>query len=556
MIQLTRFLTLVSLSLTAFSSQAMVTARVSDNPITEADTVTLTITSDQTGARLDLSLLEVNFDVVSRRQSQQTRITGTFQRETLVEWIVRLAPKHTGVLRIPSLKVGNEVTEPIDVQVLPLSAQQQQVVDELFFVEAKLSKDKLYVEENALLHVQFFYQRTANGSWQDIDAIDGVVFERWGDERRYQQRVKGIDYRVIELNYRLKPLQPGQLIIPAFTVAGDYQVSNWGGRRRFKVSSDPITLNVLDIPSNWPSSVPWLPAKSVKLTENWNGTADQVSVGDTLNRSLTLQVDGQDSSARIELTADSTDQFKIYSDEQIEQRANASGPVLQVQQNWAIIPLQPGSATLPEVTLTWWNTEANRLERARLPKRNFQIQPSSNTVYSQAAAPDQPTEAPEPTVQESSDSNSLVWVLSVLVVALTVLWGITLTLLIQTRRQHPKVVEVTEAGLAQQEINQDTLKTFRQACQHNDLSDIRRWLQDAIEAQSGLTFDSLSEAVAACDQPSFELQTKLLDQCLFQPNHQQQEFNGPAFWHLFQQCRFEPVKQASSGYSDILYPTA
>ena len=57
------------------------------------------------------------------------------------------------------------------------------------------------------------------------------------------------------------------------------------------VTSAEIPLTVRPKPDTWPASAPWLPARSLSMSETWNPEPDHTLVGDSLTRTLTLKAE-------------------------------------------------------------------------------------------------------------------------------------------------------------------------------------------------------------------------------------------------------------------------
>src|SRR3546814_12093198 len=59
-----------------------------------------------------------------------------------------------------------------------------------------------------------------------------------------------------------------------------------------RVSSEQLRLTVNPKPASYPADVPWLPARSLSLSESWSPEPTHSQVGDSLTRSLTLEAEG------------------------------------------------------------------------------------------------------------------------------------------------------------------------------------------------------------------------------------------------------------------------
>lgn len=87
--------------------------------IPEGDSLTLQLSapSDAQG-NLDLTPLAQDFDLLNQSQGTQMRIING-HAEGSRQWQLRLAPKRVGSLTVPSLTLGNLVSKPLTLEVLP-----------------------------------------------------------------------------------------------------------------------------------------------------------------------------------------------------------------------------------------------------------------------------------------------------------------------------------------------------------------------------------------------------------------------------------------------------
>ena len=99
------------------------TAKLDRQSISLDETVTLvlsgTILNRQT---VDTSPLERDFILRGQRQESQLRLING-QRSAVYRWQVTMLPKRSGIINIPPLKVGHEMTPGLRLNVTP--SQQQ-----------------------------------------------------------------------------------------------------------------------------------------------------------------------------------------------------------------------------------------------------------------------------------------------------------------------------------------------------------------------------------------------------------------------------------------------
>jgi hypothetical protein len=99
--------------------------------------------------------------------------------------------------------------------------------------------------------------------------------------------------------------------------------------------------------------------------------------------------------------------LKFYPDRpQMEDIKSGDGITSNRREKAAIIPNQPGSYVLPEVSVSWWNTVTDRLEHAVVPEHTIQVLPATGTANTPAGVPSMvpaPPARPSP-VQEKAEN--------------------------------------------------------------------------------------------------------------------------------------------------------
>jgi hypothetical protein len=140
-----------------------------------------------------------------------------------------------------------------------------------------------------------------------------------------------------------------------------------------RVSSSEIMLTVKAKPSAYPADVPWLPARSLSLSESWNPQPDHAQVGDSLTRRLTVKAEGLASSQLPPLPATDVNGLRRYPDQPVLGNQNSErGLIGSREDREALVPTRSGAIELPGVEVTWWNTFEDHLEHSSLPAQTLQ----------------------------------------------------------------------------------------------------------------------------------------------------------------------------------------
>ena len=552
-----RTILLLTLLSAGWYTNAAVLATVSSDHIQEGQTVEFTLQTDQVNVEADFDLLKVNFDIVNSRQSTTSRFGFNTGNVQITEWQLTLSPKATGVLRIPPITVGKDKSESIDVTVSPLSSDQKAELKKRMFIDVVVPKKTVYVDENLIVSVKFYYQDTIQGAWGDVN-VNNAIFESYGNDTRSTITTQGRSYQVVEQKYRLKVLTPGPFDLPIFSVSGEYRDRDTQRWTRFSVQSDPLSVKVLDVPASWPKGQPWLPASHVELSESWVGLKPSLAIGDNLTRTIRLYVEGQDKSSQTTFDMPGNTAFKIYRDTpQIDESQATSGPAFSQTETWALVPSQGGQVSLPETDLYWWDVNSNEIHKETLAAHDFNIAANAAATNNTQTVKPVLQSAPEPAAPKPvigpTNSNPTApvrsgfnpWMLATAIMVL--IWLATLFYFLWRRP-----TAITPEKTRKNPKTEKSIKLLERHCKEDKLPQVIAILVAAMNEHSGRRFITIHQALSCSNNPEFN---RLVEDMLkFRYSSQTQPAPDisklPA---LLKHTAFEPETDDSQSYSDILY---
>ncbi|MDB6049537.1 MAG: batD [Pseudomonas sp.] len=385
---------LISLMLCCIAPQTLAASLVSSvdrERLNAGETVELTLESDDPTlfGKPDLSALEGSFNVQGTRQVNHLTTLDSGSQAT-TRWIITLLPKQNGTVVIPSLQLGQLSSQPITLQVLQGEDQTQASHLAPVFIEASLDLDSVYVQAQTVLTLRIYHSVSL---FDDSNLTPLVIpdarIEKLGETRTYEKLINGIRHGVIEMRYAIYPQHSGELLIPAqvfsATLVQDVpsQLQDPGQNAQpavpkpgklMHVSSVEIRLSVKAKPVDYPMDSPWLPARSVSLSEDWNPEPDHSLVGDSLTRSLTVKVEGLSSAQLPPLPATNVGGLRRYPDQpQLSNQASDRGLIGSRVEREALVPTRTGTIELPALDVVWWNTREDHLEHSSLPARTLQV---------------------------------------------------------------------------------------------------------------------------------------------------------------------------------------
>lgn len=473
------------LALLALPSQAAtLVASVDRTRLGAGETVELTLQSNDVTqfGKPDLSALDLDFEVRDTRQVNRPATLDTDAQAT-TRWMITLLPRHTGTVIIPPLQLGEAKSQAITLQVLVGDDADANNLAPVF-IDASLDADSVYVQAQAVLTVRIYHSVALydDSKLSPLQITDAKT-EQLGEPKTYEKLIKGVRHGVIEVRFAIYPQRSGDLMIPAqvfsATLADLSSASDATPRpgKLLRVTSAQIPLGVRPRPAAWPNDAPWLPARSLSLSESWNPEPAQSQVGDSLTRTLSLKADGLSSAQLPPLPATNVNGLRRYPDQpQLNNLASERGLIGSRDEREALVPTRSGNIDLPPVEVVWWNTHEDHLERSSLPARSLRVV-------------DNPTLAVETPVTDSAApaENVLLWPWKVATVlfAFTTLLGF---LLWWRARSLPAVQRSVQAGPSPRSLMDD----IKRACQANDTYATRQ----AIDAWARQQPETLADMAA------------------------------------------------------------
>ena len=199
-------------------AQAAVTASLDRDRVALGDTLRLTITATdgEDLDQLDLTPLSADFEILGRSSSSKTSyINGTFSSSK--ELLLDITPRREGMLAIPPLRSGRQVTQGLPVAVGPPPANS--LTDQTLVFEAELDRTEVYVQGQVILTLRL--QQAINLDDRNITELQlDNAFVQPLEQNSFQRTINGRPWLIHEVRYAIFPEQSGTLVIPAVVFDG------------------------------------------------------------------------------------------------------------------------------------------------------------------------------------------------------------------------------------------------------------------------------------------------------------------------------------------------
>lgn len=526
---------------------APVTARVDRNSLVEGETLTLVLQTNDSRQSLeaDLSALESDFILLDQRSETQMSIVNG-QQSAVIRKMITLEPRRAGRLTIPALEVGGVRTQPVTIHV-DEAPEPPPGTPEPVFIEVALNPDEgpYYVHAQLGLTVRLFYQQSlTEAAISQPEPENGSV--RLLDEVPYQADRNGQQYRVLERRYAIFPERSGPMTIPPLVLSGRlvqrgssrlWEPSRRG--RRITVESEPVTFEVAPRPDSFSGSA-WQPARSYRLGEELSTSGD-IRVGEPVTRTITIDAVGLEENMIAEPSWEEIPGTRIYPDQPQGISRNDGEWVLGHKAfRYAVVPESEGELVLPEVSVAWWDTVADRERVSVLPARSVQVLPApvgAGPAPAAAAATDPAAQASTQVGSGATGRGYWKW----LAFVFAGLWLLTLWYAAKGRQRQPRsraqVVEESEAEL---------LGDFRRACKAGQAAAARKalrsWLRRFAPVGAAAR-SSLVDFARECGSDSLAEALRELDAAGFNPD-ESEDWDGRRLYRAWREWRRD---EAGSG---------
>ena len=494
---------LLSLVLLIIAPSAMalsqVEASIEKNPVIAGEYFVLNITAndDLNTAALDTSALLDNFIVGRTSVGRSTQMVN-FNTTKETRWQILLAAKSSGNITIPPFTIEGISSSPIILQVAPKGSQPQEAQD--LYIEASTNVDEAYVGHLINYKVKLYLAVELQRGVLSAPVVKGAQIKQIGEDTDSTEIVNGRRFRVIERNYGIVAGLPGEIIIDGASFSGDVLVEaqRRGGMFGFNESipmqteADRKVIQINSYPPSYQGE--WLVSDLVSLREVWPDTQTTFEAGSPITRTISLIAMNVDENSLPELTMPTTDGLRVYPEKPLRQTGIRDGQVIsQYSLTAAIVPTKPGTYTLPELKVPWWNTQLKQQEYAILPAKTITVVPGQMADNALTITPQQPA------YQYASYWPWLTGLFATLWLITLILWR--------------KAVSQQNLNIARKTIQRPvadvaSLATITDACDRNNVSDVISGLQRYFSAilQRQVTLTEISQLSEPLNQALSDLQ--------------------------------------------------
>jgi hypothetical protein len=374
-----RYLGCLAAVFAAAAADAALEARLSNSDLAPSQVVTLILSrAEPLPAALDLTPLTSDFLVLEQRRAQTTQ-TVNGQRRERHELILRLMPRRTGDLQVPSLTVGEDVSAALPLTVraatsptasllrAPASATTTAAPGERsgdappppeVDVSASITPTSGVVGQEFILSIRASSpQGLPVGRFIRPEIPDASVL-RVGERRA----IDAAGNALFELKLAIYPRYAGELELRGLGFDVWQPLGGAPQRRR----APALTLMV-SAPPAMPSKNAWIPARNLRLTEGGPSEV-RIAPGQAVERVVTLRADGLSAEQLPALPLEVSEKLRVTADPpRLWNEFGPEGVIGYRSERLVLVLAETGRIELPPLKIDWWDTGNGRMREAKLP---------------------------------------------------------------------------------------------------------------------------------------------------------------------------------------------
>lgn len=351
---------------------AAIQVKVDKTQMSIIDSLSVSIRADNFANKtFDVGVLNADFNIINQSSASSFNFING-QISSVIDLKLTLQPKRIGELIIPAFKAGNQVSKPIVIKVN--NANEANFEDNIIFIKSQLNNANPMVQQQIIYTVSLYSQVNFKDTGLNfMPQIADAKVKKIADSNFQQVNFKGKRLWKKDFNFAIYPQKIGKLSIPS--IKQEIFINN-PNPNKILLFAKAINLTVAPAHSSYPAGEYWLPATNVELSEKPFDTGQKIIAGEPFVRQIVVKVSAQ--------SANQVPLIKLANNSLLEQYADSNSNTEKLthnnivsisKQNILLIANNSGEQILPEIKLTWFDTDDNKTKIARLRATKIQIAP-------------------------------------------------------------------------------------------------------------------------------------------------------------------------------------
>jgi hypothetical protein len=311
--------------------------------------------------------------------------------------------------------------------------------------------------------------------------------------------------------------------------------------RRVTAFIEGITIDVLERPIAMQDNAFWLPVSSLTLEESWSTDINNLKVGDSVVRTMTMTADGLDGAVLPPFGPTEIKGLNLYPDPAEIDRTFVEGAIVGTRiESTTMVATESGNVEIPEISIPWWNINTNQLEATIIPATRVVIAtvtgeiPAEQTVASSENLEELLSQLPivdQDMIDEQAEAEFIeveaAW-LNYTIAAAFIIVMLSIYKLVIADNKHvireylQRLVAQIAANYSPDNNERIAYKQLVRACSRNDLTAIRQtlitWCDHHIDSRLVI---SMEDILQQSESPALHEHARNIQTALFQINGSQ-----------------------------------
>lgn len=254
-------------------------------------------------------------------------------------------------------------------------------------VQAKLGQDKAWTGQGVSLIITLYssgpFSGTASFDWPELPAL---AFVRAGNPLVGSESIDGKTWLTQRHEFAIYTQRAGEVVIPSFRV-------RFAGKTTFVSEAEPMQGFTPELrfrserPPGTEQQGVVLAASNMELTQTWQpDSIGSVKAGYVITRTVVRRATGTTAMMLPPIDIETPPGVRHYVTDPTVQDFTERGAAQAVRSETIKYQFErPGTFALPDLAVTWWDTNARALKRVTLPGRTVDVDATDMVVEPLAA---------------------------------------------------------------------------------------------------------------------------------------------------------------------------
>lgn len=243
-------------------------------------------------------------------------------------------------------------------------------------VQASITtKGDIWVGQRVTLVVELFAPGFFSGAPAfDLPQVPGVVVTKPEDRPALDSKtIDGVSYTVQRHEFAVYAQRGGTATVPGFVVRFEANERFGAPVKAYSVTTPPVSF-AAKLPPGAEGLATVVTTSNLTVTETWSPEPGAAKVGAAFTRTITVEARDVPGMVLPSFAFDLPNGLKAYpKTPEVSDRAERGDLTGRRVETVTYVCEKPGSYELPALVLAWWNPGEQKLNRAKLPARGFDV---------------------------------------------------------------------------------------------------------------------------------------------------------------------------------------